>query len=132
MGEVFMIKDTWIVIVTAILSIATVPQAKECHFPSLKGAYLGQKPPGMEPIVFAPGIVSTGMLVRDVAMTPEGDELYFSAVLGNYAFTTIFCTRLLNGRWTEPATLPFMADLRYGYIEPALSPDGEMAGSMYP
>lgn len=28
-------------------------------FPVLKGPYLGQKPPGVKPEIFAPGIVST-------------------------------------------------------------------------
>ena len=31
----------------------------EDKFPVLKGPYLGQKPPGMVPKVFAPGIIST-------------------------------------------------------------------------
>jgi hypothetical protein len=33
--------------------------AQQSDFPHLKGPYLGQKPPGMTPEVFAPGIVSS-------------------------------------------------------------------------
>jgi len=36
------------------------------EFPILKGRYLGQKPPGMTPEVFAPGIVSTGTMNRAI------------------------------------------------------------------
>ena len=39
-------------------------------FPVLTGAYLGQEPSGDEPALFAPGIVSTELYVRDVALTP--------------------------------------------------------------
>ena len=34
------------------------------------GPYLGQKPPGSTPSLFAPGFISTGLAERDVAMTP--------------------------------------------------------------
>ncbi len=46
-------------------------------FPVLKGPYLGQKPPGETPELFAPGIITTGMFTRDVAMTPDGKYLFF-------------------------------------------------------
>ena len=46
-------------------------------FPTLRGPYLGQELPGLEPRLFAPGMVSTGLATRDVAMTPDGNELYF-------------------------------------------------------
>ncbi len=61
-----------------------------------RGPYLGQKPPGPKPEVFAPGVISTGIFERDVAMTPDGREFYFSA--GFRAVTTIMVTRLRDGR----------------------------------
>ena len=36
-------------------------QQKTKDFPVLKGPYLGQKPPGMNPEIFAPGIISTAV-----------------------------------------------------------------------
>jgi len=44
-----------VVIIVLGISLA---QQKSDEFPSLKGPYLGQKPPGMTPEIFAPGIVS--------------------------------------------------------------------------
>jgi len=41
----------------AFLVTDAFSQQKE--FPVLKGSYLGQKPPGIMPQVFAPGIIST-------------------------------------------------------------------------
>jgi dipeptidyl aminopeptidase/acylaminoacyl peptidase len=94
-------------------------------FPVLEGEYLGQTPPGNTPEIFAPGIVSTGLFTRDVAMTPDGKEIYFSTVLGRYAVTQILCAKNVNGRWTEPEVASFSGDPDYMDVEPAISPDGK-------
>ena len=90
-------------------------------FPELRGPYLGQTPPGLEPEIFAPGIISTGLATRDIAMTPDGSELYFAVTLGGR--TMIMVTRQQDGVWTEPAVAPFSG--RYLDVEPAISPDGQ-------
>lgn len=94
-------------------------------FPVLKGPYLGQKPPGKTPELFAPGIITTGMLTRDVAMTPDGKELYFCVAVGNYTFSTILVTKEVNGQWTEPEVVPHMEDPNYMNFEPCISHDGK-------
>jgi hypothetical protein len=92
-------------------------------FPVFQGPYLGQTPPDSEPQLFAPGIISTGMYTRDVAMTPDGNELYFGVLLGR--FNTILETHVENGRWTPPEVAPFARDSRFFHLEPAISPDGQ-------
>ncbi len=89
---------------------------------SPRGPYLGQKPPGLKPELFAPGVVSTGIFERDVAMTPDGREFYFSA--GFRAVTTIMVTRLRDGIWTAPEVASFATDPAYFYMEPCVSHDG--------
>ena len=42
--------------------------------PELVGDYVGQVPPGGTPEIFAPGLITTGIYTRDVAMTPDGVE----------------------------------------------------------
>ena len=91
-------------------------------FPVLRGAYLGQVPPGDTAELFAPGIVSTGMYTRDIAMMPDGSEIYFGVLLGR--FTTILETHVADGRWTRPEVAPFARDARFFNLEPAISPDG--------
>jgi hypothetical protein len=88
------------------------------------GPYLGQELPGAEPVIFAEGIVSTGLYTRDLAMTPDGSEIYFCSIVGNYAYSAIFGTRLENGRWTEPEALDFACDPEWMNIEPFIHPDG--------
>ena len=91
--------------------------------PTLTGDYLGQTPPGAVPELFAPGIVTTGMYTRDVAMTPDGSELYFGVLLGTV--TAIIEThRGSDGVWSEPEVAPFSRDSRFFNLEPHVSPDG--------
>jgi len=87
-------------------------------------AYVGQPVPGAEPRLFAPGVVNTGMATRDLAMTPDGREIYFCMVAPGYRYTAICVTRLEDGRWTEPEVAPFAADPRWMDVEPFITPDG--------
>ena len=52
--------------------------------PVLGSNYLGQTPPGDSAVVFAPGIVGTGLYTRDIAISPSGDEIYYGVSLGGY------------------------------------------------
>ncbi len=47
--------------------------------PVLSSNYLGQTPPADSALVFAPGIVGTGLYTRDIAISPSGDEIYPTA-----------------------------------------------------
>jgi len=117
-----------LVVALCLISAACSPsasndatQAPPAAAAELRGPYLGQDPPGLEPRLFAPGVVSTGLATRDLAMTPDGDELYFSVTVGDR--TAIMVTRRVDGVWTEPEVAPFSG--RYLDIEPAISPDGQ-------
>jgi len=94
-------------------------------FPRLTGDYLGQTPPGDEPELFAPGIVSTGLQTRDFTISPDGDEIYFCAAIGNHTHSTILVSRRESGVWTEPEVAPFASHAGFMYIEPFMQPDGE-------
>ena len=52
----------------------TNSQTSQNDMPVLKGPYLGQTLPGTKPVIFAPGIVSTGLYTRDIAITKDGTE----------------------------------------------------------
>jgi len=98
------------VVIVLSLILAAHNHARQEDFPVLKGPYLGQKPPGMTPEMFAPGIVSTE-LHDDAApaFSPDGDEAYFRIVYnmnGEY-YGTIFMMRLEDGRWSSPKIAPF-------------------------
>jgi dipeptidyl aminopeptidase/acylaminoacyl peptidase len=88
-----------------------------------RGPYLGQKPPGVIPKVFAPGLISTGSAVEySITFSPNGNEIYFSRYTPADDMDTIWVTRQVNGAWTAPAVAEF-AGGSYD-IEPFITPDG--------
>jgi hypothetical protein len=68
--------------------------------------YLGQKPPGDEPEVFAAGLVSRATHEHSSpAFAPDGMEVYWS-FFENQKQTIVF-SRLERGKWTGPSVAPF-------------------------
>jgi Tol biopolymer transport system component len=94
-------------------------------FPDLSGPYLGQEPPGVNPVLFAPGIVSTGLNERDLVVSVDGGTIWYGFM--GQGLVSIMETRLEDGRWTEPAPVPFHLDEDFACFEPALSADGHTA-----
>ena len=118
-------KKTGLIAVAVLLRSALLfGQGQPCGFPCLSGPYLGQKPPGQAPELFAPGIVSTGMFTRDIAVMPGGREIYYCVMLANYSLCTILTARETNGRWTEPEVMKHMENPSFINLEPCISPDG--------
>lgn len=89
------------------------------------GPYLGQKRPGMEAKLFAPGVISNGLPVRHIAVMPDGKEVYFSIVNGRIPLITICYTKLIDGEWTKPEVAPFAKNRDYFYQEHHITPDGK-------
>jgi len=87
-------------------------------------AYLGQTPPGDNPELFAPGIVSNGFNNRDIAMMPDGSEFYYAVNLRNFDLSTIFAVYSTVDGWSTPRVAPFAQDQSFKYLEPTISPDG--------
>ena len=76
------------------------------EFPVLKGPYLGQKPPGLTPELFAPGIVSTkNNLEIEGVFAPNMNEFYHVRQReGEEPKIQIY--RYMNGVWQEPIEEP--------------------------
>lgn len=92
-----------------------------CLKPSYpSGPYLGQKPPGLTPEVFAPGIISTEAPEQCIGFLPGGRELYFVRKIGDYR--AILSMKEENGRWTTPRVAPFSG--KYDDAEFSLSHNG--------
>jgi len=80
-------------------------------------------PPGKTSAVFAPGIVSTGAEERDLAVTPAGDEIFFSRSVVRGEWMIMTCRRV-DGKWSAPEVAPFSTAPGVNDIEPFVSPDG--------
>jgi hypothetical protein len=68
------------------------------NFGDLEGAYLGQKPPGMVPEIFAPGYISTEKRELNSVFTPNGKEFYFAISIPGRGYRMYF-TRQLEKGW---------------------------------
>ena len=80
--------------------------------------------PDSPPRLFAPGLINSGPATRDVAMSPDGGELYFTQHTPGHGYAAILVTRRGPGGWSRPEVAPFSGDPRWMDLEPAISPDG--------
>ena len=90
------------------------------YFTDLRGKYFNQKRPGLNPELFAPGIVSTVFNEHcSPVFSPDGREVYFYPLSGK---GTMFM-EWKDRRWTIPKTT-FFSD-EYEASNPVFSPDGK-------
>lgn len=103
---------------------------EESVFPILEGPYLGQKPPGMTPEIFAPDIISTkDKYELNSVFSRDGNEFYYvissstaeEKKRGVY-FYYLMVTKMINGVWVKPERAPFSGINRI--VDISLSPDG--------
>ena len=98
-----------------------VPKFKPGEQTGIKGLYFGQDPPGLQPKIFAPGIVSTKEY-REFSgtFTPDGKEYYFFRFADGAG---MMVCKLLNEGWTAPEPASF--NTQYIDNEPHITPDGK-------
>ncbi len=82
--------------------------------------YVGQEVPGLEPVVFAPGLISTDRSEVAFDMSPDGKEACFVRFFSNSP--RIMCSRHTSEGWSAPARVPFTGE--YFSSHPTFSPDG--------
>jgi len=82
------------------------------EFPKLAGPYLGQTPPGVQPQLFAPGIVSSEGWEFAPTITVDGQEFLFTRRGGenNLPGNTIMTTNCFAGNWHKPEVADFSGD----------------------
>jgi Tol biopolymer transport system component len=112
--------STFILVIFSIFYFISSTLSAKDDFPVLKGPYLGQKPPGMTPEIFAPGIISTGHSESHPFFTPDGKELYY--MLWGAPYNVILHMEEEKNSWTKPKIASFFKK----YDEKlCLSPDGK-------
>ena len=122
-----------LLLMLAILSFVSCTQTEK-NFIETKDAYFGLTPPGLIPEVFAPGIVSDSTWAEhcQVAISPQGDEIYWSAWTGKYKSEDgsknteqIFYSKFENGIWSKTQLAAFIKNNPHGLNGgPVFSPDG--------
>jgi Tol biopolymer transport system component len=105
------INKIYVIVLWALLSSVDFASAKmniDIDFPVLKGPYLGQKPPGMVPQIFAPGIISTQKFGESGgSFAKKGHIFLFNRRPFGEEHKTILVTKIENGNWTKPQPVSF-------------------------
>jgi len=73
--------------------------------------------------LIGPGVISTGVQETSVAMTPDGNTLYFMRSDFAERDDTIMVSRRQGGHWSQPEVASFSG--QWHDSEPTLSPDGK-------
>lgn len=106
----------------AFFSLLLLLGNSSCTNSEIRGAYLGQTPPGHAPEIFAPGLISGPWYERDLAISPQGDEIFYTLVSPKNRYHVIVEMKLVDSVWSAPEVAPFSG--QYSDLEPAFSPDG--------
>ena len=117
-----MTKRTSVALLCSVVLFLSVTAAGRSAQARPSGPYLGQRPPGTTPQIFAPGLVSTAAHEFSCSFTPDGREFYFTRMDPKRGQNLIFVTKWVDGTWTDPAAVPFIQG-RMSF-EPRVTPDG--------
>ncbi len=90
--------------------------------PVLSNPYLGQKPPGLIPEKFAPGIVSTEGIEFEPVFSPDGRTMVFTRFDEKFK-ATIMMIKYHEGTWAAPEVAAFSGEYAEGSA--FFSPDGK-------
>ena len=105
---------------TRLLALAAV-LGTGCHMRVQRnyyGPWVGDRPPGQEPRLFAPERVSTDLAERDTAIPPDGGAVFYT-LTGASGGTIVFVEQL-DGVWQRPRVAPFSGE--YTDLEPFFEP----------
>ena len=109
----------------ALFSITFLSACADCDAqqPGLpeQDAYLREPRPLQTPRMFAPGKVSDALSNRDMAISPAGDELFYTVQSPDGQLSVIIYMHFEKGVWSKEVA-PFSG--QYSDLEPAFSPDG--------
>jgi len=101
-----MTKFSTIIALVSLLPLSVSPgHSQQSDLLELAGPYLGQTPPGPEPAIFAPGLISTYYSQSYIAFLQEARVCVFSTSTERGHET--YYTYEKDGRWTTPQRAPF-------------------------
>lgn len=105
-----------------LLSVSlTVAQPTSTGLPEFTGPYLGQKPPGKIPELFAPNLMTAEMGYHStIVFSPGLDEALWRPMDNNGG--KILYSKMKEGKWTKPEWVNFGINERI--LDPVFSVDG--------
>ena len=110
-----------------LLAAGITISAQQTDVPKLTGPYLGQKPPGKVPELFAPDIFKQryNRYHSIIIFSPDGKEAYWEAGINSKPGKAgIHVSKQINGYWKEPQIAHF-SESDISSDCPFISPDGQ-------
>lgn len=112
-------RKTIYILLFIVPFVGTLHAQDNIKFSKLSGAYLGQKPPGLVPEVFAPGIISTTDKLEGCSgFMNEGNVFIFSQMVPGTDWKKhkiTYVTEYDGSRWSEPTPVPFSYLIPYNF-----------------
>ena len=102
-------KKVYLLVFALVLFFTLDCYTQEKSKDVLKGAYMGQEPPGLTPEIFAPGFISTDKNELNSVFTPDGREFYFSIRIPGDGYK-IYFTREEEKGWIKPRPVSFSSE----------------------
>ena len=93
-----------------------------CALAQLSNTPYAQLPPGDSAVIFAPGMISDDLDNRDMAISPSGDELFYTLQYRKGIFSVIMHAKKVGDKWSKPDVASFSG--QFHDLEPAFCPDG--------
>jgi len=103
------------------ISILLSPCIAQNDFPVLKGPYLGQKPPGMTPEIFAPGIITTELSEGCSGWGNDMEYFIFQRWIDRKP--RMYVVHQIDGVWSPLEPVPILD--RYEAGDFTIAPDGK-------
>lgn len=94
-----------IILLLAIMAVSNKSYSQD-DFSVIENAYLGQKPPGLIPELFAPALIKTEHREAEAAFSPDLKEFYFRRRGGKNKNNTLVVMQYKNNQWVESVVPP--------------------------
>jgi Tol biopolymer transport system component len=123
-------KQTYVILTLVLTLVANScntknQKSKDSDSPTIESTYFGQKPPGLIPEIFAPGVISiNGRSEHGISFSPKLDEVYFSANKKDED-PSIYFSKLEGKKWTTPKKANFTKGKKVGEMHPFVNPTGD-------
>ncbi|MEW6410947.1 MAG: hypothetical protein AB1483_00580 [Candidatus Zixiibacteriota bacterium] len=119
-------RIVWFLTITCTLIFAVGSSAQDSaettDFPTLIGPYLGQEPPGIEPALFAEGIIAVDDIEHCFpTFNSDGTEVFWMTIKRG-SRPKIMHMEMRDGVWTAPGIAPFSGE--FSDQAPVYSLDG--------
>lgn len=110
------LKNTYTLVIL-FMCISIPYGCKENHVHNESPAF----PTTWDSLIYAPGVISTMLNERDLNISADGKELFFTRGTSDNKRRCLMSSKWIGDQWSSPDILPFSGV--YQDIEPFLSPD---------